>query len=223
MHIGGGPSKCWILGLEPSGAGQSVVMGPCLAESRPQGGPARPVPRAAPGSSGHLLMANAVAGGGQFRQARLADRPPAGFALPITSPLPGDGGRPRRRRGRLRTWSSRALARLGPERLGLWPPALLRRSSPAVTSRIFPALAPGYLSLRYALSPISRNAAVRARTTALAVSGERWATRPAPGRPTSSTVSSTRRSAHGSQSSRATTDQATGVRSGSSSGWSSRP
>ncbi|CAA9236059.1 MAG: hypothetical protein AVDCRST_MAG10-1541 [uncultured Acidimicrobiales bacterium] len=72
-------------------------------------------------------------------------------------------------------------------------------------------------------SPMSRSAVARAARSRRAVPGARWATTPRPACPASSTVSSTRRSSHASQSSRRATVQAAWARSGSSGGWSSAP
>jgi hypothetical protein len=81
MHIGGGPSKCWIFGLEPSGAGQAGVMGTLSSGKPPSESPRWSrgrVPRLA-----NPLMAQAIAGRGQDLQALVADGLPAGFAPPV--------------------------------------------------------------------------------------------------------------------------------------------
>jgi len=70
-------------------------------------------------------------------------------------------------------------------------------------------------------SPTSRRATPIAVRTRRAVAGARWATTPAPARPSSSRVISTRRSSQPSQSSTTDTTQATGDRSSSPLGWSS--
>ena len=67
-------------------------------------------------------------------------------------------------------------------------------------------------------SPISLSAAPRRARNCRAVGGERWATRPAPGRPFSSRVSSIRGSSQASQSSRTATAQANWALSSSPAG-----